>query len=107
MTFVGNGGQLWSRISSLQDFVHFKAELNDLGLLYKVTACRTLLDKFVQISSIVAYNGPVFVIVPRYNRLRSYLLLNYLFRAILALSVRFDHIKIIAPDSAKVARNDP
>jgi len=39
---VGNGGQLLSRISSLNELVHFKAELRDLGLLYQVIACTAL-----------------------------------------------------------------
>jgi len=45
----------------------------------------------------VAYNGPVFVIVSRYDRFGSYLSLYYLFRAILALSVRLFHIKFKGP----------
>jgi len=68
---------------------------------------KALRDKIGQILSNVAYNGPVFVIVSRYDRLVSYFSLYYLFRAIWALSVRFDHIKIIVPGSAKVARNGP
>jgi len=39
---VGNGSQLWSRISSLIELVHFKAELSDLGLVYQVIACTGL-----------------------------------------------------------------
>jgi len=104
---VSNGGQLWSRISSLHELVHFKAELRDLGLVYKVIACTALWDKICQVCSKVAYSGPVFVIVSRYDRLGSYLSLYYLFRAILALSVRSDHIKIKVPGRAKVARNGP
>jgi len=33
---VGNGGQLLSRISRLNELVHFKAELRDLGLVYQI-----------------------------------------------------------------------
>jgi len=33
---VGNASQLWSRISSLNELVHFKSELMDLGLVYQV-----------------------------------------------------------------------
>jgi len=36
---VGNGGHLYSRISSLNELVHFKAELRDPGLVYQVVAC--------------------------------------------------------------------
>jgi len=43
----------------------------------------------------------------REDRLGSYLSLHYLFRAILALSVRFDHIKVKVPGSVKVVRNGP
>jgi len=39
---VGNGGQLLSRISSLNDLVRFKAELRDLGLVYQVIACTAI-----------------------------------------------------------------
>jgi len=91
---VGNGGQLWSRISSLQELVHFKAELRELGLVYQVIACTALLDKIGQIWSKVAYNGPVFVIVSWYGRCEQYLSLYYLFCEVLWYSVMFDHISI-------------
>jgi len=77
--------------------VHFKAELRDLGLVYQVIACTALCYRIVQISSKVAYNGPVFVTLSRYDRLRPYLYLHYLFQAVFALSVMFDHIKIKEP----------
>jgi len=94
---VGNGRQLLSRISSLNELVHFKAELSDLGLVFQVIACTAHWDKIGQIISKVAYNGPVFVTVPRYNRLVPYLSLYYHFWAILALYVKFDHISIKVP----------
>jgi len=81
---VGNASQLWSRISSLNELDHFKAQLSDLGLVYKITACTTLWDKIGQISSKVAYNDPVFVTMPRYNRLGPCLPLYYHFWAIFA-----------------------
>jgi len=56
--------------------------------------CKALWDKIDRIWSNVAYNGPVFVIVSRYDRLGAYVTLYYLFWAALALSVRFDHIKV-------------
>jgi len=37
---VGNASHLWSRISSLIELVHFKAELRDLHLLYQVMNVR-------------------------------------------------------------------
>jgi len=91
---VGNGGQLWSRISRLNALVHFKVELRDLGTVYQVTACTALWDRVGQNWSKMAYNVPVFVKVPRYVRLGPYLSLYYLFWAVLALSVMFDHISI-------------
>jgi len=94
---VGNGSQLWSRISSLNELVHFKAELRNLGLVYQIMACTALWDKNRQIWSKVAYNGPIFVIVSRYDSLGPYVSLYYHFLAILALSVRFDHIAIKVP----------
>jgi len=42
LAVIGNGGQLLSRISSLNELVHVKAELSDLGLVYQVIACTTL-----------------------------------------------------------------
>jgi len=94
---VGNGVQLCSRISSLNELVHIKAEWRDLGLIYEVTACTALCDKIGQIRCKVAYNGPVFVTVSRYDRLGLYLSLHYFFRAVLELSVMFDHITIKEP----------
>jgi len=70
---------------SLNDLVHFKAKLNDLGLVYQDTACMTLCDKIGQISSKVAYNGRVFVRVSRYDMLGPCLSLYYHFLAILPL----------------------
>jgi len=46
---VGIVGQLLSRISSLNDLDHIKAELRDLGLVYQVIACTALWDKIGQI----------------------------------------------------------
>jgi len=94
---VDNASQLWSGISSLNELVHFKAELRDIGLVYQVIPCTTLWDKIAQISSKVAYNAPVFVTVPRYNRLGQYLYLFYHFWAVLSLSVMFDLIMIKVP----------
>jgi len=96
-SLVGNGGQLWSRISSLNELDYFKAELRNLGLIYLVMECRVLWEKIGQIWSKVAYNVPTIVIVPRYDRLGAYLSLHYLFWAILALSVRFDYIIVKVP----------
>jgi len=76
---LGNGGQLWTRISSLIDVVHFKAELRDLGIVYQVIACTAVRDNFGEISSKVAYNGALFVTVSRYDRLGPYLSLHNLF----------------------------
>jgi len=95
---VGNGGQLWSRISSLNELVHFKAEFRYLGLVYQVIAYKALWDKIGQISSKVAYNVPLFVTMPRYDILGPYMSLNYPFGAVFARSVMFDHIKFNVPD---------
>jgi len=51
----------------LNELVHFKAELRDLGLVYQVIACTALWDKIGQSSSKVAYDGPVYVTVSRYD----------------------------------------
>jgi len=74
-----------------------QVRMRDLGLLYQVTAYTALWDEIGQIWSKVAHNCPVFVIVSRYDRLGSYLSLYHPFWAILALPVRFDHIKIKVP----------
>jgi len=94
---VGNGGQQWSRVSSFKELVHFKSELRDLGLQYQVIACTALWVKLGRTWSNVAYNYPVYVIVPKYDRLGPYVSLYYLFWAILALSVRFHRIKVKVP----------
>jgi len=94
LPLVGNSGLLLSRISSLNESVHFKAELRNLGLVYKVTACTALWGKIGQISSKVAYKCPVFVTVSRYDRLRPYLSLHNHCWAVLGLSVMFDHISV-------------
>jgi len=94
---VGYGVQLWSRISSLNEIEHIKAELRDLGLVHQVIAYTALWDKIGQISSKVAYNGPVTVTVSRYDRLGPYLSLHYLFWTVLALYVIFDHVTINEP----------
>jgi len=88
------GVQLWSTISSLNVLVLFMSELRDLCLVYQVIACTALWDKTGQFSSKVAYNRPVFVTVSRFDRLGPYLSLYYIFRALLAPSVRFDLIKV-------------
>jgi len=69
--------------------------------------CNALWNKIGRIWSGVVYNGPVFVSVSRSDSLGPYVSLYYLFCAVLALSVRFDHIKIKVPGSAKVGRNGP
>jgi len=91
-----NGDYAWSRIWSMNDLVHIQAEVS-IGLRYQVMAEMVLWCKIEQIWSYVAYNGPIFVIVSRYDRLGPYLPLCYLFWAILALSIRFDHFAIKVP----------
>jgi len=91
---VGNGGQLWSTISSLGEEGHFMAELRDLGLVYQVIACTAVWDMFGLMSSKVAYNSTVFITVSRYDRLGPYLPLHNHFWAVLGLYVMFDHISI-------------
>jgi len=94
---VGNGGKLWSRISSLNELVHLKSELRDVGLVYQVMEWNVLWDKIGRIWSGVAYNGPVFVTVSRYDKLGACLSLYYHFWAILALYVKFDQITTKVP----------
>jgi len=94
---VVNGGRLWSIISCLNEFVHFKAELSDLGLVYHVMACTALWDKIGQLSSKVVYNGPVFVTVSRYDVLGPYMSVHSLFWTVLALSVMLEYIKVNVP----------
>jgi len=62
---VGNCNKLWSRISSLNDFVYFEAEVRNLGLRYQTMAGMTeaLWGKIDQILRKVAYNGPIYVLV--------------------------------------------
>jgi len=102
---VGNGGQLWSRISSLNALAPFKAELRNLGTVYQVIACTALWDKIGQIWSKMAYNGAVFVTEPRYDTLVPYLYLHYLFWAVLSLSVRLEHNRIKVPCKRESGQN--
>jgi len=81
----------FERVSPLQ------VKIEDLGLVYQVMECKALWPKICRIWSIVAYSGPVFVIVSRYDRLGPYISLYYPFWTALALSVRFEHIKIKVP----------
>jgi len=46
---VGNASQVGSRISSLNELVHVKSELRDLGLVYQVMECKALLDRIGRI----------------------------------------------------------
>jgi len=94
---VGNGGQLWSRISCLIEIVHFKAELMDLGLVYELIPCTALWDEIGQISSKMAYNGREFVTLSRHDRIGPYLSLHNHFWEVLGFSVMFDHIQYKVP----------
>jgi len=102
--FVGNGGQLWSWMSSFNKLVHFKAELKNLALVYMVMAYTSLWDKISQIWSRVANNDPIFVTMSRYDRLKPYLSPYYLFWAILVLSVRFDQNAVKVPGKRKCSQ---
>jgi len=104
---VGNGGQLCSRISSLNELVHFTTELRDLGLVYQVMECNALWDKIGGIWSGDAYNCHIFVTESIYDRLVLCSSLYYHFWAILALYVMSGYNKIKVPGNAKVARNGP
>jgi len=75
----------------------FQGRIENLRHVYQFRACMALWDKIGQIWSKVAYSSPVFVIVSKYDRLGPYLCLNYLFRAILTLSVRIHYIAIKVP----------
>jgi len=89
--------QWWSTMVKnikLIDLVHFKAEWRDLGLLYQVIAYTAVWDKFGQIRSKVAYNGPVFVTVWRYDSLVPSSYLHNLFWEVMLFSVVLNHILI-------------
>jgi len=60
-----------------------------------------------RIWSSVAYNGPVFAIVSRYDRLETYLSLHYLFRAVGHFPSGLIILRSKCLVSAKVARNGP
>jgi len=104
---VGNGGQLWSRISSLIESVQFMAELRDIGLVYQVIACTALWDEIGQISSKVAYNGWVFVTVSRYDRLGPYLPCITFFEKFRDFLSCLNIFRSRRHVSVKVARNIP
>jgi len=64
-------------------------------------ACMAYWYKIYQIWSKAEYNGPIFVIVSRYDILGPYLSLYYILWAILALSVSFDYIAIYVSGKRK------
>jgi len=94
-----NGDHVWSSMLSMNDLVLIEAEVRNLGLIYQIMADMARWGKIKQIWPKVAYNGAIFIIVFRYDRLGPYLSLYYLFCAILALSFRFDPIAFKVPDN--------
>jgi len=69
--------QFWSRISSMNEIVHLKAELRNLGLTYQIMVDMALWYKIEQIWLKVAYKSPVYALVSRYVKLWPYLSLYY------------------------------
>jgi len=91
----------YERVSPLQ------LRIEGLGLVYQVMECKALWDKSGRIWSSVAYSGPVFVILSTYDRLGPYFSLYYPSWAILALSVKSDHIKIKVPGKRESSQKWP
>jgi len=55
----------------------------------------------------VAYNGPIYVPVVRYDKFWPYLCLYYQFWHIMKLSCKFDHIAITMPSKCVLVNNRP
>jgi len=102
--------QWWSTIVSNIKFERvspLQVKIEDLGLVYQVMECKALWVKIVRIWGNVAYRGPVFVIVSIYDRLGPYFSLYYPFWAVLAHSVRYDHVKIKVPSKRESSQKWP
>jgi len=78
----------------MNDLVHIKAEVGDLGLRYQVMAGMALWGKIEQIWPKVAHIGSIYVLVARYDQYWPYLCLHFLFWPISTLSGMFDKIAI-------------
>jgi len=92
-----NDDLVCSRVWSMNALVHIGPEEWNLGLVYQVMACTVFWDKIGQIWFKGVYNGPIFVMASKDDRLGLYLSLYYLLWAILALTVRFGRIAIKVP----------
>jgi len=100
-----NGDHVWSRIWSMNDLVHIEADVRILGLRYQVMAGKAIWGKTARIWPKVSSNGPMYVLVARYDKFCPYLCLHYQFWRISTLSGRFDHIVIKIPSKCRLARN--
>jgi len=90
--------QRWPRMfQNMNDIIHFEAEVINLGLRHQVMAGTASWGKIAQISPIVAYNDPIYVLVARYDKFWPYLCLHYQFWIFFTLSGRFDNIAIKMP----------
>jgi len=100
-------GDVWSRIWRMIDLVYIEAEVRNLGRRYQVMANMALWGQIDQIWPKVAYNGPMHVLVGRYDKFWLLYCLHYQFWPISTLSGKFDHIAIQMPSNCKLARNGP
>jgi len=100
-----NGDHVWSRIWSMYDLFLMEAEVRNLGLRYHVMACMALWGQREQILPKESYNGPIYILVPRYDKFLRYYWLHYQFWPISTFSRRFDHLASKKPSKCKLARN--
>jgi len=63
---------VWSRIWSMIDFDHIEAEVGNLGLRFLVMGGTAFWNKIKQIWPKVALNGPIYILVARYDNFRPY-----------------------------------
>jgi len=63
----------------MNDLVRIEAEVRNLALRYQIMAGMALSGKVEQIWPRVAYNGPIHILVARYDNFWPYLCLHYQF----------------------------
>jgi len=61
----------------VNDIVHIEEEVRNLDLRYQVMADMALWGMMEQVWPKVGYNGPIYVLVSRYDKLWPYLYLYY------------------------------
>jgi len=67
-----NGNHVCCKIWGMDNLIHIEADVRNLGLWYQVMAGIALWGRIKQIWPKVAYDGPIYVLVARYNKFWPY-----------------------------------